>query len=83
MDRLKQEQVHEPPTELLPIVQPNTVLVKGAPDQLKAIQELKGQGMSFTVVDIDVYRGFRRRVSDKALKALRCTVKQKTRRTLA
>jgi RNA-directed DNA polymerase len=29
-----------------------------------------------------ISRGFRRRVSDKALKALRCTVKQKTRRTL-
>ena len=29
-----------------------------------------------------VGREFRRRVSDKALKALRCTVKQKTRRTL-
>jgi RNA-directed DNA polymerase len=27
-------------------------------------------------------RNFRRRVSDKALKALRCTLKQKTRRTL-
>lgn len=29
-----------------------------------------------------ISRGFRRRVSDKALKALRWTVKQKTRRTL-
>jgi len=29
-----------------------------------------------------ISRGFRRRVSNKALKALRCTVKQKTRRTL-
>ena len=56
MARSDLEQAHQPSIELLPAVQPNTVLVKGAPDQLKIIQELKEHGLSVTVIDIDVYQ---------------------------